>query len=116
MLRTNTKIYRERIKGYIISCIDSEDVHLSESDKIPYLMQRFRDEFEHPYNLKRYPNRQQRLAEYLMGLPFNFDFQHYKILEVAQELHGCELTDKQEDTILNNWWNHLAYHILRLAQ
>ena len=114
MLRTNTKIYRERIKGYIISCIDSEDVHLSESDKIPYLMQRFESETRH--NIKRYPNDQDRMANWLAGLPFNFDFESHRILEVAQELHGCELTDKQEDTILNNWWNHLAYHILRLAQ
>ena len=116
MLKTNTKLYRERIKAYILGCIDSEDVELSDSEKIPHLIERFKAEYEHPYIIKRYPNRQQRLAEWLMGLPLNFDFYNYKILEVAQELHGCELTDKQEDTILNNWWNHLAYHILKLAE
>ena len=114
MLKTNSKLYRERIKAYILSCIDSEDVELSDSEKVLHLMQRFESEARH--NIKHYPNTQDRLSNWLAGLPFHFDYESHRVLEVAKQLKGCEFTEKQEDTILENWWNHLAYHILRLAQ
>jgi exopolyphosphatase/pppGpp-phosphohydrolase len=112
MLKTNSKLYKQRIKAYILSCIDSEDVEIVDTDKIPHLMERFESETRH--NIKHYPNTQNRLSNWLAGLPFHFDYESHRVLEVAKQLHGCELTE--DDTILENWWNHLAYHILKLAE
>ncbi len=50
-----------------------------------------------------------------MGLPLNFDYQDYKILRVARQVHEVEFIDeKTEDKILKMWWSHLAHQILNL--
>ena len=50
-----------------------------------------------------------------MGLPFNFEYENYKILQLVESLHECKLTDKEEDKILSNYWDHLAFKILQLS-
>ena len=117
-LKTNTKEYRQRIEEYILECVSSEDEELTTlEEKINHFFFRFSGEFDFQNNKLRYPNRQQRIAEYLAGLPFQFDFMNYKILEVAKNLHKIEtLTEKEEDKIIANWFNHLALHILRLKE
>ena len=89
---------------------------ISPKSKIDYLFEEFERVANHPYNLKKFPNEQDRMADYLMGLPFCFEFENYKILQLAEKLHECKLTEKQEDIILKNYWNHLAFKILQLKR
>ena len=113
-LRTNTKEYKQKIEEYILSCIESEEEELTTpKQKIEHFFFRFENEYGWQ---RKFASFQQTIAEYLMGLPFNFAFMNYRILELAKNLHNVsELTEKEEETILKNYWNHLALHLLRLA-
>jgi len=115
MLKTNTNKYNEKIYKYILDCIDSEyGILVTPEEKINHFFDRFEIEYNYKNNILRYPNLQNRIAEYLMGLPFNFEYENYKILQLTESLHECKLTDKQEDKFLSNYWNHLAFKILQL--
>jgi hypothetical protein len=115
MKSTRTKEYKNDFQAHILGCIDSEEVELNTpKEKIDHLFQEFDRVANYPNNLHNIPNEQERLADYLMGLPFSFEYQGYKIIKLAEQLHECELTDKQRDSVLKHYWSHLAYHILKL--
>ena len=117
MRNTKTKEYKAKIFNYILDCIDSEDIELkTPKEKIDHFFERFESEFNYKNNRLRHPNFQDRIANYLMGLPFNFEFENYKILQLAEELHNCKLTEKEEDKIIEKYWSHLAFKIIQLKK
>jgi hypothetical protein len=117
MKRTNTKEYNEAIYKYILECIDSEDVNLkTDKDKIEHFFNRFNSEYNYKNNQLRYPNLQNRISNYLQDIPFNFATWKHEIIEVAERLHECKFTDKQEDKIIANYYSHLALKIIQLRK
>ena len=116
MLRTNTRQYIGNINKYILDCIENPDEEITSAQgKINYLFNEFERVANYPNNIRNIPNRQDRLADYLMGLPFNFDFSNYNILQVAKKLHESEIPEDMEEVIICDWWKHLAYFILKLG-
>ena len=84
MKNTNSKEYKEKFFEYILECIEIPDANRATSkDKIDFLFSEFERVANHPYNLKKFPNEQDRLSDYLMNLPFSFEFENYKILKLA---------------------------------
>lgn len=120
LLKTNSKEYLTRLNAYLIESIETDYFTTepkTDKDKINAVYKEYEAEFCHDYNIKRYPNDVVRFSEWLMGLPscINIEFQNYDILELAKKLHGVnELTEKQEDVILNNYWLHIADKFLSL--
>ena len=122
-LRTNSKRYKVNIKKYILDNIDVSDSNRkyknpnSENAKIHYVLYRFKSEYLHEYNLIRYKgNVSKIMAEWLSGLALNFDYYYYDIIQVSKKLHEVdEFTEKYEERIKENWWQHLANEILYLA-
>ena len=114
LLKTNSKEYLTRLNAYLIECIDTEyfsTTPKTDKDKVNAVYKEYEAEFCYDYNIKRYPNDVVRFSEWLMGLPscINIEFHNYDILEMVKRLHGVnELTEKQEDTILNNYWMHIS--------
>lgn len=114
MLRTNSKKYLENIRTYLINAIDSEG---TEKEKISFLMECYNSEYNNPYNCSRYPNNQTRLENWLCGLPsaINIPFYYGDIIDLAKELQEVETYSKKtEETICKNYFNFIAYHILKL--
>jgi len=106
-----------KVYSYIMDCIEDPDTELeTPKDKIDYVFIEFNRVANYPYNLQRIPNNQARLADYLMGLPFGFDFANYRILELAKEWGGLpeNATKKQEDRILDNYWSFMALQLLQI--
>ena len=122
-LRTNSKRYKANIKKYILDNIDVSDSSRkyenpnSEYAKIHYVLDRFKSEYLHEYNYIRYKgNVSKIMAEWLSGLALNFDYYYYDIIQVSKKLHEVdEFTEKYEERIKQNWWQHLANEILYLA-
>lgn len=116
-LRTNNNKYRAAIEDYILSCIESEDQELKTAkEKINHFFDRFNGEFNE-WNKGNFPNEQERVAAYLQGLPFGFAFTNNDIIKLAENLHDVdELTGLEIQTVLEQYWTHLAYHILRLKE
>jgi hypothetical protein len=110
MKNTNSKEYKQAIKQYLMDCLESSE------SSIEYFFQCFESEYNLEHNKRRLPNYQNRLAEYLSGLPscINIDFSNHDIIKAAEQLHDCTLTDKQQDKVINFWFNHLAFHLIKL--
>ena len=115
-LRTNTKGYNARIKKYILDSIDFDHLPTeTDEEKINSLLSEFERVANYPYNLQKLPNIQDRLADYLMGLPIGLEYTNYEILELTKKLHDVkELTEAQEDNILASYWKHIAFKILSI--
>jgi hypothetical protein len=122
MLRTNSKKYLNNIQTYLINAIDSdgyENQPTTDKAKVSFLVDCYNSEYNHAYNVKMYPNEQIRFANWLSGLPsvLNIPFYPSSILELSKELQEVETYDqKTKDKICNNYFNFMAYHILKLNQ
>jgi len=122
MLRTNSKKYLANIQNYLLDAINTDD-HKTEAtthaEKIAFVMACYNSEFNHKYNQARHPNEQTRFANWLAGLPsvLNIPFYNDDIINLAKELQEVETyAEKMEQRICDNYFNFMAYHILKLNQ
>ena len=116
-LDTNKKEYIMKLDNYIYDCIENRDVELSNDEKIIYFMSEFYRVANHPSNIKRYPNTLDRIDDYMMGLPFNFDFSNYDKLQIVSKLHGVDkIPENKEDSVIENFNKYIAMRILKLHE
>ena len=87
-MKTNSKTVREMIRAHIL-----ENVTDGNGDPFPAFEQaraRLREEFarvaDYPANVRRFPNNQDRFHDYLMGIPFGFEFTHVGISDFLTSL------------------------------
>jgi len=122
MLRTNSKKYLSNIQNYLIDAINTED-HTTEAtthaEKLDFVMACYNEEFNHKYNQARHPNEQDRFANWLAGLPsvLNIPFYNDDIVKLAKQLQEVETYPNEKNTtknIIDNYFNFMAYHILKL--
>ena len=122
MLRTNSKKYLANIQNYLIDAINTED-HTTEAtthaEKLDFVMDCYNEEFNHKYNQARHPNEQKRFAHWLAGLPsvLNIPFYNDEIIKLAKQLQEVETYPNEKTTcknIIDNYFNFMAYHILKL--
>lgn len=120
---TTTKEFKEKFTKYFLEHACDDDFQAeSKDDIIPCLehfWNRFDVEFNFPYNKRRYPSLQTRLAEYLSGLAFSFDFTDYDITERLLWfglLKGTEKGSEKNDKMVWNWFTNLAGNILQLCR
>ena len=122
MLRTNSKKYIANIQNYLIDAIYTEDHKteaITDAQKLAFVMSCYNSEFNHKYNAIRYPNEQERFANWLAGLPSVLDipFKYDGVLKLAKQLQEVETyNEKTEQRICENYFNFMAYHILKLNQ
>jgi hypothetical protein len=122
MLRTNSKKYLSNIQNYLIDAINTDD-HKTEAtthaEKLAFVMACYDSEFNHKYNQARHPNEQTRFAHWLAGLPsvLNIPFYNDDIIKLAKRLQEVETYPNEKNTtktIIDNYFNFMAYHILKL--
>ena len=113
--RLNSKHVTTIADQYILDCIDTDEP-MTDVEKLQYLADYFIESACYPYNLKRIPNHQARLADWLMGLPIGIDFEHYRIIQLAKEWQTIpqDASEKLEDKVIANWFNFMAFRILKL--
>lgn len=114
MKNTNTKEFKEKVFTYL--CDSLYDFEGDREARVRRIWEKFQSEFNYPYNRQRTPNLQARVADWLQGLPLNIDFSYVDILARAEEWHECKLTEKQAETIENNWFNFLALKLLQMCK
>ena len=124
MTTTTTVQTKSKLIGnYILSAIDSEGYGkdlITDAEKLQFLVDTFNHEYSFTDNLKRYPNTQDRLKNWIMGLPssFNIDFSYFDIIRVSTDLNliPIDATQKQKDKIISNWFNLIAYKTIVLMR
>ena len=114
---TNTKEYKTAVFDYLLNAIETGEGE-TPTDKLSAFFNAFDGEYNHANNKKRYPNLQQRIEEYLRGLPSAIDlpYSNYDIIECAKELHGVKaIESKMEDKIIKGFFQHMAFKLIQLA-
>jgi len=120
LLKTNTKKYLSNIQAAILEAVNFEDlgdIELNNRQKIEYLMADFKACANYPNNKKRIPNEQNRLADWLQGLPncLNIPFTNYDILNFMAKMHEVTaIPEQKEDVIINGYFGHIAFNILKM--
>jgi len=106
------------VKKYILNAIDPDYCEAKEND-INSLIAGLKTAFyaEHGFMVERI-GEQAAVAEWLQGLPsaVSIDFYNHEILKLAV-LWGSipeDATEKQQDKIINNWFNFISNKIGQL--
>lgn len=82
------------------------------SARAKYVNERF--ESEYGYRIKQV-GRQRAMTEWLQGLAIDLDYMNYRIIELAKKWGSIpeDVTEKQEDKVIDNWW---SFHAVRLER
>lgn len=117
----------KNVFSYLINAINLEGYGVefkheanTDKEKIEFVVNCFKKEFWHDANKLYYKNNiATGFANWLMGLPsvINIDFYYSDILELAKkwECIPKNATEKQEDTICENWFNWITNKFFQLA-
>ena len=106
--------YKENYRHFILECL--QDVEgFTRQQKIECLTNRINSEYGHL--LKRY-GRRKTIAEWLQGIAIDIPFYKWEIIELAKKMGSVNdnLTEKQEDNIIENYWDFMAERIIELER
>lgn len=108
---------------YILDCIknssvvNDEEIEIgSDKEAIELFKKYFNEEFNYSYNKKRYPILQNRIEQYLKGLPSvcSVAYSDYDIKQIGKSWGFCQ-SEKKADKFVEDWWSVLAFRIIQLA-
>ena len=108
---------------YVLNCIkesahvyDNEITLNNDKEAVELFFNVFNEEYNDEYNKRRFPNLQERIMNYLCGLPsvFAVAFAYDDIIEIGKSWGYCQ-TEKNQSTFVNNWFNVLAFRLIQLA-
>lgn len=88
--------------------------------RIQFVVDTFTAEYCYPENLKRYGSKTRTIENWFRGLPsvYSVEYRNHAIIELAK-LWGSipqNATDKQEQKILDNWFNFAAVKFAQLCK
>lgn len=103
--------------AYILDCINSEDVELTtDKQRIEYFFRMFSVEGDCEYKRRMYPNEQERIEQYLRGLPSccGIAYENHVIIEIGRSW-GCSLdTERKEDEFCERWFSVMAFRLMQI--
>ena len=113
--------YKGTVYPYLLNAIDFSDYDANpetEQEKLQELFNEFNRVAVYKFNLQKFGNYQDMFADWLQGLPgmFNIPFSNYDILQLAEKWRSLpeNATEKQEDKILNNYYNFMSANVFKL--
>lgn len=115
-MRTNSKAYRAKVRAHILHSIYDYGGADDDASRARHIWARFMSEFNYPDNQERFPNTQDRVADWLAGLPLNIAYSNADILALAESWHGESFDGARADRIIESWFKHLAFHLLGIWQ
>ena len=104
--------------AYVLDCIyNDEKDNMSDKEAINYFFECFYKEYNGTYYKQLYPNLQERVKEYINGLPscFNIDYTDYNIEQIGKTWGYCK-TEKQTSNFVNNWFDVIAFRLIQLKE
>tara|TARA_R100001244_G_scaffold99289_1_gene74227 strand:- start:80 stop:436 length:357 start_codon:yes stop_codon:yes gene_type:complete len=109
------------VKAYLLDAIDSDgyaENPVTDRAKFQFAVDTFQS--EKGWELVRGKNIQEAVADWFAGLPTacGIDHQNHVILELARDWGSLDdtSTDKEEITIIENWFNFMACKFLQVAR
>lgn len=79
-MRSTKKEVIQQIRNHILECVkdDNENEYKTFEEAAKRLYDEFQRVANYEYNIRRYPNEQQRFIDYLQGIPFNFEYAYWE--------------------------------------
>lgn len=108
---------------YILDCIkdssyvNDEEIEIgSDKEAVALVVNKFMETANYEYNKKRFPNLQDRIEDWLRGLPSvcSVEYMNYNIEQIGISWGYCG-TEKKAAEFVENWWSVLAFRIIQLA-
>ena len=115
MKNTNRKEYKNAIKAYLLPIIQDRAVSMDttiQGNPFKWVLEVARREVPEYFR----QGEQAGLCHWLQGLGMGIDYTNHDILQLAAAWHGCTLTEKQEDMIIQNWFSHIALKIYQFSR
>jgi len=108
-MRSNSKAVREQVRKHILECVhDHEDKQFDTfEDAAVHLRKEFERVANHPYNMQRIPNHQERFADYMMGVPFYFEYAYAPMKEKLVEWLGASDKKFSDEKVA-----HMYYYLI----
>lgn len=104
--------------AYVLDCIyNDEKDNMCDKEAINYFFECFNKEYNNNYNKRLYPNLQERISQYIQGLPtcIGIAFTDYDIEQVGKTWGYCQ-TEKQKENFINNWFSVIAFRLIQLKE
>lgn len=104
--------------AYILDCIQSEELDFTtDKEKVSHFFACFEIEHNNAYYKRAIPNEQNRIADYLQGLPSccSVDYWNDDITKIGKSWGYCK-TPAKELAFIENWYNTLALRLLQLRE
>lgn len=104
--------------AYVLDCIyNDEKDNMSDKEAINYFFACFDKEYNDSYYKRLCPNLQERVKEYIKGLPscFGVDYCDYNIINIGKSWGYCK-TEKQQRVFLSDWFSVIAWRLIQLKE
>jgi hypothetical protein len=115
MKNTNSNEYKNALKDYLIPIIEDRADNMGKTitgNPFKFIFEVAKSEC--PEYFKQ--NEQDGMKHWLSGLGMGIVYTNYDIINLCEKLHECKLTEKQKDTVIENWFNHLAFKIIQFSR
>lgn len=102
--------------AYVLDCIyNDEKDNMSDKEAINYFFECFNKEYNNNYNKRLYPNLQERISQYIQGLPtcISIAFTDYDIINIGKSWGYCT-TPAKTANFVNNWFSVIAWRLIQL--
>ena len=113
-MKTNSKAFRSQVQAHILAGLYDYDGPETEAARARRIWDKFQSEYNYPENKRRIRNTQERVAEWLAGLPLNIEYTNGGIIALSESWHGEKHSDKTAERVIENWFSLLAFNCLAL--
>ncbi len=104
--------------AYVLDCIyNDEKLDMSDKEAINYFFDCFNREYNDAYYKRLYPSLQERVKEYIKGLPSCFGVAYCTdtIINIGKSWGYCR-TERQIVDFQNNWFSVIAWRLMQLRE
>lgn len=104
--------------AYVLDCIyNDEKLDMSDKEAINYFFDYFDREYNDAYYKRLYPSLQERVKEYIEGLPSCFGVAYCTdtIINIGKSWGYCR-TERQIVDFQNNWFSVIAWRLIQLKE
>lgn len=115
--KVNGKQFAYVLDAINVTDFDGNELQATDKERVKYFFEMFESEFNYEYNRRRYPNLQNRISEYIKGLPscINIAFENYKIAEIGKTWGYCK-NERKEAEFIDNWFSVIAFRLIQLKE
>ncbi len=115
MKHTNTNKFNAKVKAYLLPIIERklEDYETETGNPFAWVVEQAKKEVPHEFARK---SEQDALAYWLSGMALDIDAYYCDIIATAEKWHECELSEKEQEKVCENWFSFIALKILQYSR